>query len=168
MTEGSENVLLEQVSSQAAMPEGTPFSWTVIGWGVTLLAAILPSFINFFSTRHLRKDVDTLQNAKRQAYDKAKFGEQRTDIIGRLNTYVTASKQNVMGKTTVASLSVALATVQSYAERLGFSEADKKVISDLLLLTRAIQTGEADSSKTITPDMIQSVIEILSKGEYLI
>lgn len=161
-------MLLDQVSSQVAMSEGTPLLWTAIGWGVTLLAAVLPSIANFFSTRHLRKDVDALQSAKRQAYDKAKFGEQRVEIIRKLNKYVNAWKQNVMGKTTVAGLNCTLATVQSYAERLEFSPTDKKVISDLLKLTKDMQTKDADFLSSITPDMIQSVIEILSKGEYLV
>ena len=159
-------MLLDSTTASQNLADSTPLWVTIIGWGITLLAAVLPSIFNFFSTRHLRKDVDALQNAKKQAIDKVKFVEQRIGIISNLEKYIKALESDVKGKSTVANLSRTLATVQSYAERLGFSTTDKKEISDLLELTRDMQMNST-SRCNITPDMIQSIIEILSKGEYL-
>lgn len=160
-------MLLDSTTASQNLIDSTPLWVTLVGWGITLLAAVLPSIFNFFSTRHLRKDVDALQNAKKQAIDKVKFVEQRIGIISNLEKFIKALEYDVKGKSTVANLSRTLATVQSYAERLGFSATDKKEISDLLELTKDMQMNST-SRCNITPDMIQNIIEILSKGEYLV
>ncbi|WP_147401629.1 hypothetical protein [Acutalibacter sp. 1XD8-33] len=157
---------MDSTTASQNLADSTPLWVTIIGWGITLLAAVLPSIFNFFSTRHLRKDVEALQNAKKQAIDKVKFVEQRIGIISNLEKFIKALESDVKGKSTVANLSRTLATVQSYAERLGFSTTDKKEITDLLELTRDMQMNSTLRCN-ITPDMIQSIIEILSKGEYL-
>ena len=159
-------MLLDSTTASQNLADSTPLWVTIIGWGIPLLAAVLPSIFNFFSTRHLRKDVEALQNAKKQAIDKVKFVEQRIGIISNLEKFIKALESDVKGKSTVANLSRTLATVQSYAERLGFSTTDKKEITDLLELTRDMQMNSTLRCN-ITPDMIQSIIEILSKGEYL-
>ncbi len=161
-------MVLDQVATQQSVIAQTPLWVTIIGWLVTIFAAILPSVINYFHNRKLRKDVDALQSAKKLAIDKVKFGEQRIEIIDSLKKYIKALERNVNGKNTVANLSRTLATVQSYAERLEFSTDDKKTIHELLMLTRDMQMSNDISCNNITSDMIQGIIEILSKGEYLV
>ncbi len=160
-------MLLEQVTAQPTTPDGTPFLWTAIGWGVTLLAAVLPTFVNFFHQRNLRKDVDELKEEKAQSVDRARFYDERMKLIEDLDEMARALEKGVQGFSTLSRLESVLTIVQSYAERLKFSDTDKQEICSVLKLVKRAQTSDKSYLNDLRPARLQAIIEILKKGAYL-
>lgn len=49
---------------QSTLLDITPWWATIIGWVVTLVAAIIPNIISFFLERSFRKDINQLKKAQ--------------------------------------------------------------------------------------------------------
>lgn len=160
-------MLLEQVTAQPTTPDGTPFLWTAIGWGVTLLAAVLPTFVNIFHHRKLRKDVDELKAEKAQSVDRARYYDERLKLIDDLGNMAHALEKGLKGLSTLSSLESTLTTVKSYAERLKFSCEDKHLIQSVLDLVMYAQERGNTYPEELRPAKLQAIIEILKKGAYL-
>ena len=65
------NASSEQI--QSALLDITPWWATIIGWVVTLVAAIIPNIISIFRERSFRKDIEQLKKDAGIHVDRARY-----------------------------------------------------------------------------------------------
>ena len=58
-----------------------PWWATVIGWVVTLVAAIIPNIVSFFQEKSLRKDIAQLKANSGLAVDRALYFQKRPEFL---------------------------------------------------------------------------------------
>lgn len=154
-------MFLDSAAAQQSGGGMTPIVLTIIGWVVTIFAAVIPNIINFRMNRSLRKDFSDLQMAKAIGIDHTQYIEKRKSLIKDLERAKKALSIGVNGKATLQELACTLTKIQSFSERLNFTAEDKKIINDLHLLA-------SESSNCVTTDRVQAIIEILNKGVYMV
>lgn len=156
-------MVLEQVSTQLGVEGQTPWLATIIGWVVTLIAALIPCFFNWKEHFDLKKEISELTKAQSHAIDKISFNDERLTLIRDLIVFQKAIENNVYGGATLQNLEIRLIKIQSYADRLTFCDEDKKAINSLLVQVQELQKSSLRNGE-LRPAQIQVIIEILNKG----
>lgn len=156
-------MLLEQAASKLGVEGQTPWLATILGWAVTLIAALIPCLFNWKDHAKLKKEISKLREAQSHAIDKTLFNDQRQKLIRDLITFQKAIDKGVYGGSTLHRLEASLVKIQSYADRLIFCDEDKKAINSLLLHVQKLQKPSL-AEEELRPAQIQVIIEILNKG----
>lgn len=164
-------MLLDQIASQPSA-EQTPLLWTIIGWVVSFItavvAAIIPSIIGYKRDKGLKQEISDIRKAQVNSIDKVQFLERRMKLISDLEKYIKAIEAGVKRNTTISGLGRTLTTIYNFAIKLNFSDSDKKAIQEVIDITKGSAGIGNTQNEEITSAMIQGIIEILNKGDYLV
>lgn len=139
---------------------------TVIGWIVTLVAAIIPGINSRKRIKVLELDFAELNKIKAESADRIQFHTQKPKIINDLKKYEKAIELGTRGNMTLAGIERLLVQVDSYANRLSFSERDRKEISDLLNRISKALADNTIEKLNLRPADIEKIKVIIEKGEY--
>lgn len=145
----------------------TPLWMSIVGWIVTLAAAIIPAIIAGKQQSKMKVDITDLKKAQAASIDKFQFWGERSSLLQDLEQFEKALDNRVNGNSTLSSLSRLLVRVESYAKRLHFSEDEKLIISSLgEKVAHALDSHSAEPLKLNSSDL-EKVKVILEKGDYL-
>lgn len=140
---------------------------TIIGWTVTLAAAIIPAFITRNKQKRLELDISELKKVRANSIDKFQFLEERPHLIKKLEQYEAAFDRGVNGTSTLSGLSRLLIRIDSYANRLGFSKNEKSIISSYSKKISDILESNGNGSTDLSSTDLEKIKVILEKGDNL-
>ena len=140
----------------------TPWLATIIGWVVTLIAAIIPNIISFFLERSFRKDIKQLKKDAGIHVDRAKYLEKESKFLKQLHKIRNELIKNTWGVTTVHDIDILLTDLSFYSTQLQFCAEDVDKIKCLLDKVRSEKSLE---EKRVSVGEIEEIILVLDKGE---
>ena len=148
----------------------TMVSWVItgIGWVVMIVAAIIPGIISRNKQKAMELDIEELKREKAATIDRARFYDERSNLVENLEKYERAFKFGNAGFSTLSGFEQLLTRINSYAIRLNFPDSDRKTISESLN-----RVEEAIDSQTILelhlrPADVEKIKNIIEKGENLL
>lgn len=146
---------------------GTPLWMTIVGWIVTLVAAIIPVIIQGKKQKNLALDISKLKRIKANSIDKFQFMEERSSLLSKLGEFEVFFDRGVKGKNTLIELGRLLVRIDSYANRLDFSRQDQLIISSFSeKITQALESNCFDPTDLSSSDL-EKIKVILEKGDNL-
>lgn len=158
---GSDNI------SENISMDGTPLWITIIGWCVTLAAAIIPAFIQGRKQKLLAKDFSKLNKTVAIKIDRGQFLRERDSLLNQLGEIQAAFDKDVRGKSTLIQLSKLLTRIESYVQRLEFSSEDQEVISSCCTKVNSVVENNFVGAESITSSALEKIKLILEKGDNL-
>ena len=154
------NASSEQI--QSALLDITPWWATIIGWVVTLVAAIIPNIISIFRERSFRKDIEQLKKDAGIHVDRARYFEKKPEFLGKLEKIKKELSMDVWGEATAHEIDLTLTDLSLYSKQLKFCTEDIVKINRLLAKVRS----ESDIEKErVSIGEIEEMILVLNKGE---
>lgn len=154
------NASSEQI--QSALLDITPWWATIIGWVVTLVAAIIPNIISEFRERSFRKDIEQLKKDAGINVDRARYFEKKPEFLRKLEKVKRGLSMNVWGEATVCDINLVLTDLSFYSKQLKFCAEDDDKINRLLDKVSSERTLE---EKRVSVGEIEEIILVLDKGE---
>lgn len=140
----------------------TPWWATIIGWVVTLVAAIIPNIISEFRERSFRKDIEQLKKDAGINVDRARYFEKKPEFLRKLEKVKRGLSMNVWGEATVCDINLVLTDLSFYSKQLKFCAEDDDKINRLLDKVSSERTLE---EKRVSVGEIEEIILVLDKGE---
>lgn len=147
----------------------TVISWilTILGWGVTLSAAIIP-------LRGVKKKQDTfeqelekLKKTRAESIDHVMFQDEKQKLIKKLSDWQRDLDLGNIGMNSLHSLEQTITRIELHAQRLQFDEQDQKAISLFRnAVVRAMTTKETQRFSETANGKIEEIKMILQKGAY--
>lgn len=147
---------------QSTLLDITPWWATIIGWVVTLVAAIIPNIISFFLERSFRKDINQLKKSAGIHVDRAKYLEKKSEFLKQLHKIRDELIKDTWGVATVHEIDLVITDLSFYSKQLHFCTEDVDKINRLLDKVRSERTLE---EKRVSVGEIEEIILVLDKGE---
>lgn len=154
-----------------AQIEQTPLMWTIIGWVVSFItavvAAIIPSVISYKRDKSLKQEILDMRKAQATSVDKSKFFDQKQALIKSLDEWQNKLQEEKLGLYTLNPLINTIVSIQSFSERLNFCSEDKTFISSFLCdIQSTIESKRFEEFSISATRKIQQIKMIIDKGEY--
>lgn len=154
-----------------AQIEQTPLMWTIIGWIVSFItavvAAIIPSVISYKRDKSLKQEILDMRKAQATSVDKSKFFDQKQALIKSLDEWQNKLQEEKLGLYTLNPLINTIVSIQSFSERLNFCSEDKTFISSFLCdIQSTIESKRFEEFSISATRKIQQIKMIIDKGEY--
>lgn len=160
-------MIIELLSTASEQIQSTPLDltpwWaTIIGWGVTLVAAIIPNIFSFFRERSFRKDIEQLKKDAGIHVDRAKYFEKKSVFLKQLHKIRDELIKDNWGVATVHEIDLVITDLCFYSRRLQFCTEDVDKINRLL---DKVRSEKALEEKRVSVGEIEEIILVLDKGE---
>lgn len=148
----------------------TPLWGSIVGWCVTLFAAVLPNIVDFFKLKKLNNRVDALESAKLAGAQQHSFINASPKIVNALNDFAQKLKTKNWTFEDLCDAQTQVTKVDIFAKIMEFSEDDKKIVSQANVMLKQLpdQPANTISKRDILSyyQAIEKVIIILENKGY--